>query len=166
MCLHHACNSCGHLGVCNLPLTALSNIFVQAQFANAGSLCVLISCLLAMSTPAFAAVSIDSTTPRNLEEAATTLHEESTKATKSFPEASGSPPAHSSSLDKIEIDEGSMPIQKITADQRASFAHHSFDALVRHEVDGLLKAGAHDDSLRLEVLIGKGAWGAVYKGKG
>uniref|UniRef100_A0A7S3VTP2 Protein kinase domain-containing protein n=1 Tax=Dunaliella tertiolecta TaxID=3047 RepID=A0A7S3VTP2_DUNTE len=109
-------------------------------------------------------VSIDSTTPRNLEEAATTLHEESTKATKSFPEASGSPPAHSSSLDKIEIDEGSMPIQKITADQRASFAHHSFDALVRHEVDGLLKAGAHDDSLRLEVLIGKGAWGAVYKG--
>eukprot|EP00983_Pelagomonas_calceolata_P038539 1136823-Pelagomonas_calceolata.AAC.4 len=36
--------------------------------------------------------------------------------------------------------------------------------LARSRVESLQKASAYDDALRLEVIIGRGAWGAVYKG--
>ncbi|KAF5827148.1 hypothetical protein DUNSADRAFT_1245 [Dunaliella salina] len=108
-------------------------------------------------------VILSSKTPRVSGETATTKHNGFTKAIPSLRGASeGSCPARS--IDRIEKDESSMPIQKIAADQSGPLPFCGFQANVRREVERLLIAGANDDSLRLEFLLGKGATGAVYKG--
>jgi len=73
-------------------------------------------------------------------------------------------PADIAPVQEVEVDEDSMPIQRIVADQGDLFNPSYFNMLLRQEVEGLLKEGTGGHSIKLEGLIGKGAWGAVYKG--
>uniref|UniRef100_A0A7S3R8X6 Protein kinase domain-containing protein n=1 Tax=Dunaliella tertiolecta TaxID=3047 RepID=A0A7S3R8X6_DUNTE len=115
-------------------------------------------------------------TPMHMSEGNPTIYlgEESTKTTKPMAAApQQSALSLSGSIEEIELNESDLVramessalIQKIVDDQKALVApHHGFNSLLRQEVESLQKASAYDDALRLEVIIGRGAWGAVYKG--
>ncbi|KAF5840084.1 hypothetical protein DUNSADRAFT_17819, partial [Dunaliella salina] len=67
---------------------------------------------------------------------------------------------------QIVLDENSMNLKKIAEDQvRGNGIGKKEDpyVLVRREVEGLVKP-TNDDTLKLECVLGKGAWGTVYKG--
>ncbi|KAF5840088.1 hypothetical protein DUNSADRAFT_17823, partial [Dunaliella salina] len=67
---------------------------------------------------------------------------------------------------QIVLNKNSMNLKKIAEDQVQENGIGKKEdpyVLVRREVEGIVKP-TNDDTLKLECVLGKGAWGTVYKG--